>query len=247
VAGQIRLRWDCSDGYAWSGSTRGFHLAQIRQHTGWRFPTARDKDELETWIRTQGAIDAHTADALFAVACDRLRQQRVELPAEGELQRVVHSALNGFFQDIQRRISDALTAEAQASIEALLIVPAAATVSGFEELKADPGKPGVDNLHIEIHKLAKLRAPGVSGDPFTGMPWKSRQLLERRAANETASEMREHPAIIRYALMACFLFVRATEVTDDVTRMALALIHRMDTRSEKQIHRELLVDLKRVD
>lgn len=247
VASQIGLLWDCSDGYAWNGSTRDYHLAQIRQHTGWRFSTAQDKEELETWLRTRGALEAHTADALFDMACDRLRQERVELPAEGELLRVVHAALNGFFQDLHRRLAEALPAEARTAIEGLLIVPEAATVSGFEALKAPPGKPGVENFHKELRKLATLRASGVSEDLFTGLPWKLLQLLKRRAANETASEMRDHPAPIRDALMACYLFVRSTEVTDDVIRMALALIHRLDTRSEKQIHRELLADLKRVD
>jgi hypothetical protein len=37
------------------------------------------------------------------------------------------------------------------------------------------------------------------------------------------------------------------EVTDNITRMAIDLIHRLDTCSEKQIHREFLADLKRVD
>lgn len=171
----------------------------------------------------------------------------MELPAEGELQRVVNSALNGFFQDIQRRISDALATDIQTRIDSLLVVPDASAVSGFEELKADPGKPGVDNLQIEVQKLTNIRATGVCAEPFAGIPWKSLQILKRRASNETASEMRDHPAIIRYALMACFLYVRATEVTDDVTRMAINLIHRIDTRSEKQIHREFLADLKRVD
>lgn len=180
VAGQIGLLWDCSDSYAWNGSTRDYHLAQIRQQTGWRFPTARDKDELETWLRTQGAIEAHTVDALFAVACDRLRQERVELPAEGELQRVVHSALNGFFQDLHRRTAEALPPEARTAIKELLVVPEATTVSGFEALKASPGKTGVDNFHKELLKLATLRASGVSGDLFTGLPWKLLQLLKRR-------------------------------------------------------------------
>ena len=79
------------------------------------------------------------------------------------------------------------------------------------------------------------------------MPWKVLQMLKRRASKETASEMRDHSNVIRYALMASYLYVRAMEVTDDVTRMAIDLIHRMDTRSEKQIHREFLADLKRVD
>ena len=72
-------------------------------------------------------------------------------------------------------------------------------------------------------------------------------MLKRRASKETASEMRDHSNIIRYALMASYLYVRAMEVTDDITRMAIDLIHRLDTRSEKQIHREFLADLKRVD
>ena len=247
VTGQLGLLWDSSDGYSWEGGTHAYHLAQIRQHTGWRFSTARDKAELEQWLRTQRAMDVHTADALFDAACERLRDLRVELPAEGELQRVVNSALNGFFHDIQQRISESLSAEVRTRIDDLLVVPDEAVVSGFEELKSDPGKPGVDNLQIEVRKLTIIRAIGVSAEPFAGMPWKLLQMLKRRASNETASEMREHPAFIRNALMACFLCVRVTEVTDDVTRMAIDLIHRIDTRSEKQIHREFLADLKRVD
>src|SRR6266404_2440014 len=103
VAAQLGLLWNSSESYSWHGSTLDYHLAQIRQHSGWRFPTAQDKEELENWLRNQGAKDAHTADALFDSACERLRSLRVELPAEGELERVVNAALNGFFQDIHRR------------------------------------------------------------------------------------------------------------------------------------------------
>ena len=66
------------------------------------------------------------------------------------------------------------------------------------------------------------------------------QTLKRRATNEKASEIREHPDDIRHALMGCFLHERAREVTDDVTRMAIELIQRLGVRSEKQIHREWL-------
>jgi Domain of unknown function (DUF4158) len=65
VAGQLGLLWDCSEAYSWQGSTRDYHPAQIRQQTGWRFSTTQDKDDLEHWLRTQGAMEAHTADALF--------------------------------------------------------------------------------------------------------------------------------------------------------------------------------------
>jgi len=77
VAAQLGLLWDSSEAYSWHGSTLDFRLAQIRQHSGWRFPTAQDKEELENWLRNQGAKEA---DTLFDSACERLRSLRVEDP-----------------------------------------------------------------------------------------------------------------------------------------------------------------------
>jgi len=50
--------------------------------------------------------------------------------------------------------------------------------------------------------------------------------------NERASEMRAHPTVIRYALMACFIHARTMAVTDDVVRLLLELIRHMDTQME---------------
>jgi hypothetical protein len=73
------------------------------------------------------------------------------------------------------------------------------------------------------------------------------QLLKRRAWNEKASEMREHPDAIRYALLGCFLHVRTMEVLDDVVRMAIEMVHRIDVRSDNQLNRELIENLKHED
>jgi hypothetical protein len=247
VAGQLGLLWDHSAQYPEHSRTWDQHVFLIRQHTGWRFPTAQDKAQLEQWLRRGAAFEAYSAGDLLACACQRLRHLQVELPVEGELQRLVNAALNGFFQDIHQHIVEAMPPEPCRRMDQLLVVPDADVVSGFEHLKADPGKPGVDNLQAEIEKLRSIRAVGLKAESFVGVPWKVLQMLKRRAANEKASEMREHPEAIRYALMGCFLYVRAMEVTDDVTRMAVELIHRLDTRSQKQIHRELLADLERVE
>jgi Domain of unknown function (DUF4158)/Tn3 transposase DDE domain len=247
IAGQLGLLWDFCEQYPWDSRTRDQHLFLIRQHTGWRFPTAQDKEELEHWLRREAAFQAHTADRLFDYACQRLRDRQVELPAEGELRRVVNAALSGFFQDIHRRIAAEIPLDVRSHMDNLLLVSESGVISGFENLKADPGRPGVDNLQSEIGKLRAIRAVGLRAEPFAEVPWKLLQMFKRRATNEKASEMREHPEGIRYALMGCFLHVRALEVTDDVTRMAIELIHRLDARSEKQIHRQLLADLERVE
>jgi len=153
---------------------------------------------------------------LLDAGCGRLQRLRVELPAEGELQRPVNSALTGFFQDIQRHITEAMPTEVRARIDHLLMVPDANFVSEFERMKADSGKPGVDQFQAEIDKLRAIRAVGVPADPFALVPSKVLQTLKGRATNEIATEMRSHPDEIRYALMGCFLHVRGMEVTDEV-------------------------------
>jgi hypothetical protein len=127
------------------------------------------------------------------------------------------------------------------------MVPDSDVVSTFENIKADSGKPGVDHLQVEIEKLRAIRSVGLDSAAFIAVPLKVLQMLKRRATNEKASEMREHSDEIRCALTGCFLHVRGMEVTDEVTHMAVELIHRLDVRSEKQIHREWLADLERVD
>ena len=102
------------------------------------------------------------------------------------------------------------------------------------------------HLQQEIAKLHTRRALGVPAAACAPVPWKVLQTLRRRAQNERAGEMRAHPAPIRYALMACFIHVRTMDVTDDVVRMLLEIIRRMDTQTEKHLQKELLRDIKRV-
>ena len=52
LAHQLQLLWDHTEHYPWHSRTHDRHLALIRHATGFRFPTAQDKQELETWLRT---------------------------------------------------------------------------------------------------------------------------------------------------------------------------------------------------
>jgi Tn3 transposase DDE domain/Domain of unknown function (DUF4158) len=247
VGKQLGLLWDSTEEYPWDSSTRERHLAQIREFTGWRSTTAQDKQELEQWLRQEGALSAPTADKLLDCACQHLFRLRLELPTEAELERLVNAALNGYFHDLYDRIAAQLSLEVRTQLDQLLAVPLDGVASPFESLKADAANPGVDNLGQEIAKLKALRAVGVSLEPFQSIPWKVLQMLKRRAWNENASHMREHPDGIRYALLAIFVYVRLAEVTDDVVRMLVEIIQRLDRRSDHQLYRELLQDLKRVE
>jgi TnpA family transposase len=246
LAHQLQLLWDVTEHYPWRSGTHDAHLTLIRQHTGFRYPTGQDKRELETWLRTLKAQDHPTDDALHACAVARLWMLGIELPAAQELQRIVRTALHGFFQDLYARVTAQLSETTQANLDQLLVVAPGASQSTFDQLKAEPSAPGVKNLQKEVTKLHTLRALGVSAESLAGVPFKVLQTLRRRAHQEHASEMRAHPAPIRYALLACFIHARTMDVTDDTVRMLLEVIRRIETQTEKRLHRELLQDIKRV-
>jgi hypothetical protein len=81
-------------------------------------------------------------------------------------------------------------------------MPVEESLSTFELLKADAANAGIENMGAEITKLRLLRSIGFPVDPFAAIPIKVLQVLKRRTWNEKASEMREHPDEIRYALLA---------------------------------------------
>ena len=213
---------------------------------GWRFPASQDKAALETWLRTQGAPEAPTEEDLCDCAYARLRDLGIELPAESELRRIVRAALRGFFDDLYQRVTAQLSETVRSTLEALLVVGPDETLSAFDRLKTEPSAPGVQHLQQEVTKLQTLRAIGVPAEALASVPVKVLQTLKRRASHERAGEMRAHPAPIRCALMACFIHVRTLEVTDAVVRMMLEIIRRLETQTEKQLHRALLQDITRV-
>jgi len=200
MAKQLGLLWDHTDGYRWSGGTRDYHLAQIRAFTGWRFATAADKQELEGRLRSEEAAVAVTSEKLLAAACRRLRELRIEVPVEPELQRLVNAALNGYFQDLYERVASLMSAEVRRRIDELLIVPANESASTFELLKTDTANAGIENLGKEITRLRLLRSVGLSVDLFATMPIKVLQLLKRTRKPARCASIRKRSAMHYWAV-----------------------------------------------
>jgi hypothetical protein len=247
IAEQLHLVDNPSGIYPWETRTRGNHFAMIRNQTGFRFPTAQDKEDLSDWLRREGAFSAIIFSDLFSGAIQRLRSLRIEVPSENELTRIVNSALNGFFVDVHHQITQRLPQATREKLNQLLIVQRSESFSPFEKVKASAGRSGVASLKKEIDKLQQLRSVGIAKEDLANIPFKVQKLLFRRAKNETASKMREHPLEIRYGLMACFISIRTMEVIDNIVSMFVTMIHRIDMRAEKQRDNTLLKDLQHVE
>jgi hypothetical protein len=132
----------------------------IRHYTGFRFPTAQDKDALKIWLRTQCVPEAPTDAALCECTSTRLRTLHIELPTGAEMQRTVRAALHGFFQDVHQRVTARISEPVRTALDRLLVVSPGESQSAFEHLKAEPSAPGIKPLQQKTAKLQTLRASG---------------------------------------------------------------------------------------
>lgn len=131
------------------------HRAQIREALGFRVFTRGDEDKMIAWLAERVCPSELNEDRQREAVLARCRSERVEPP--GRMDRILGSA---------NRIADgrfcAVTvSRLPADVAAVLRAIVAETGQGedeedpsfFSELKADPGKLGLETLLAEITKL----------------------------------------------------------------------------------------------
>ena len=214
---------------------------------GWTFLTPDKRQELIRWIGEVAFQNVSDEEELRNSVYLYLKKEKIELLSENELLRLVNSAWNDSFQHLYQQIISRLSTKTQTNIDKLLSVQENETLTDFEKLKTSSSKPGVQNLAKEIKKLKILRSVELPDNIRTFVLSKILKLLSRRAKNEKAGEMRNHPATVRYGLMACFLLTRQAEIIDDIVQMFLLLLRKLERQTEKQIDREILRDFKLVE
>lgn len=246
IAQQLSLLLDLTQQYSWLSGSRDDHFAMIRKFTDYRFATKEDKQLLENYLETEAIVQTYTQESFMQCAIERFRSIKVELPSKKELERIVNAALNKFFQKINQKVTERLSEQSKQKLDKLLNI-APDTFSDFDKLKAEARQAGINNLEKEIWKLQLSKDVAINKESFSDIPIKAIKILKLRARNETASEMREHPEQIRYALLACFIYIRTSEIIDDIVNMTIDLIQKVDTNSQTQLNTKLLSDIKKVE
>jgi TnpA family transposase len=236
-------------GYDWTGRTIEYHRAQVRKALGFREATVGDEDKLATWLAEEVcpvelAVDRRR-DALLA----RCRAEGVEPPGPSRLERVLGTAGAAFEQRFTTLIVSRLPEPAVARLEAIVAEDndqAGDEEPGFlAELKADPGKAGLETVFVEIAKLGRARAVGLPPGLFTGVSEKLVEAWRTRAARLYPSDLRASPAPARLTLLACLCWLRTAEITDSLVDLLIALVHRIDAKAEKRVDSEI-EELRRV-
>ncbi|MFC6010252.1 hypothetical protein [Nocardia lasii] len=131
----------------------------------------------------------------------------------------------------------------------LVAVSAAPLSSGrglLAELKSDPGKVSLETLLREVDKLAAVRALALPADLFADASDKLVDGWRARAARSFPSDLRDMPDSIRLTLLAALCWVRSAEITDALVDLLIELVHKVNTRADRRVGKELTADLRRV-
>ncbi len=99
-----------------------------------------------------------------------------------------------------QRVADRLDAGMRERLDALLADAGEGT--GFAPVPADPGRVGLESLLAEIGKLELLRSLALPPGLLRGVHAEQTRRFRRRAAIETAWELRRDPERIRPPLLA---------------------------------------------
>lgn len=98
----------------------------------------------------------------------------------------------------------------------------------------------------ELAKLRRIEEVSLPDDLFAGVSPKALQTYRQRAAAKPPRELRRHPEPTRYTLLAVFCWQRRQEIIDGLVELLIEIIHRITTRAERKVVKELVQDLRKV-
>jgi Tn3 transposase DDE domain/Domain of unknown function (DUF4158) len=248
IADQLYLTPATFGSYKWERGTIDRHRSRIRRFLSVRTGTTADANSVLTWLKTHTRyLEEHNLDRLKETVYERYKELKIEPPQPKRIERMVHSAVRSADEGLYSKIEAQLTPEIREKLDALINehtqIPAA---PAFSDLKNEAGGSTLENVLSETAKLERIRAIALPGNLFAEVSHKRLLWCKQRIAVEDLSEIRRHPPQVRYSLLAAFCTVRATEITDTLVELLIAVIHKMGSRAKRIVDREVVRDIKRV-
>jgi TnpA family transposase len=258
IAKQLQLIGVPFEDYDINSRSHFYHKEQIREFFGFREATTDDANQLTDWLSKYVFYHDSDFNILKEEAYNRLRELQIEPPTAERLGRIIRTAINiyedQFFNDTYVQLSKNTISQMDILIDNLALYNESEvnynvdeeTIS-FGDLRADPGRLGLESVYKEIAKLQTIQLLNLQDSLFNKIPTKILKKYKHRVVSEKLMELRRHPDKMRYSLLAIFFWLRKREITDNLIELLIQIIHRIGVKAERKIDKELLNDFKKVN
>lgn len=159
--------------YDWSGRTIKAHRVQIRRALGFRECSVADADKLIEWLVANVTQTERNAERVREELLVRCREERIEPPTGGRMDRIVRSALHRGEELLVAQVSARLPETVRVRLFALVATAVDDESDGDEDvedadgpvvlaaIRSEPGNVSLNTMLTEITKLEAVRAVGV--------------------------------------------------------------------------------------
>ncbi|WP_431324658.1 Tn3 family transposase [Rhizobium sp. YTU87027] len=230
--------------YDWAGRTGRRHREEILAFLAIRRMTEDDRNDLATWLEAEICPKAMSVAAMVDEVCLWCRDRDIQTPAIGEVDRFTRSARRTFEGGFLQRIASVLSSDAAAKLEVSLTD--ADSPTGFNTMKADPGRVGLESIFVVAERLSFIRSLQLQAGLIAGAGAATVERLYRRVSQETAREVRRHPQPRRLGLYAIFLACREAEIVDAVVDLLVETVHKMAAKAERKVVASIAKDIQKV-
>jgi len=250
LAQQLGLPASDFEQYDGSGRRGQLDREEIRARLGFRIIEREDYAELARGLSANPVLhETHEMGHLRNALLAHLRRQRVEPPSARQLDRLIRTGLHEFEGVLFQNMSEQLPAKAKLALDTLLYTEDSVDEyrrSEIAELKMDAGKLGLKSIMQEAERLARLQQVELPEEVFAALRPTLIEKYAQRVMAEPPRELRRHSSAVRYSLLACFCWQRRRQVTDNLVRLLIQIIHRMNTRAETKVKKAFIEDVVRV-
>ncbi|MCY0078462.1 Tn3 family transposase, partial [Bacillus thuringiensis] len=167
------------------------------------------------------------------------RKWKVEPPSVGSMKRMIDSAIHTFEQKLYQGTYQHLSAQTCNHIDELLEshdyqegYKENLNSVTFRQLLSSPHKPSVATMEIELKKLLTIRHLHIPNGLFHHLSPKLIKKYQIRAATETITELRAHPASIRYTILAILFSYRQSEIIDNLADLLDEITHKFEKKAK---------------
>jgi len=198
---------------AYSGRMRHYHAEAIRERYSYALYNDRAaRLPFLRWLFARAWISTERPSLLFDHAVGWLTSRKILLPGISVLAREVARVREQASLRLYSALARLIPSSSQSQLDALLLTPADAEFSSFEQLRRIPTTPSTNGLRDAIAHLVTIRAVGVSQLRLPQLPLSRIEVLARQALQLRASSIaRMEPPARRIATL--FAAVHLLEAT----------------------------------
>lgn len=158
IAKQIFSEPELYAQYDWTGRSISYHRTQVREFFGFREDTAEDVKDMIEWLCQHVLHHDHEMEHLKEQVYCRFRELKIVPPTLDRIERLIRSSIHSyeetFFQATLQKLPSPTLTKLDSLIESIAYLEAddnEASIEDngqitFNELKADPGRAGVDSV-----------------------------------------------------------------------------------------------------